>query len=143
MVEDRLSPEELLLVSAAALPVLSTGLRSRVLTATHDARTRRAQGRRVLWAAGVLFVGLGLASWLRPPRPSEFAAFLTDEMVQQTATEYSILTPSGSAYPTAAAPAKKLGRAALLMLAAGDDWRLVEVELQSRQNFTRRFQHAF
>ena len=142
MIEDRLLPEEKLLVTAAELPVLSDGLRSRVLAATCEARTRRSQGRKLLWAAGILFLGLGLLSWYRPPRVSECAGpALADEQI------YSVDPSSPAAASVDSAPAvlRKIyepRRAEWLMLATGDDWQLIEAELQ-RRKVTHRFQHSF
>src|SRR5262245_24312972 len=67
-----MSGEEDLVRSAAPLPlpVLSAGLRTRVLAAAGEARARRTQGRRVLAGSAVLFLLLGWISWTGPMLPS-------------------------------------------------------------------------
>ncbi len=58
--------ESELLKESAPLPVLSPGLRSRVLAAALEAQDRRAQGRRVLASALGLFAMLAGIAWMGP-----------------------------------------------------------------------------
>jgi hypothetical protein len=66
MFENRIFRDAELLKAGDSLPVLSPGLRSRVLAAALEAHDRRAQGRRVLASAFGLFAMLAGVAWLSP-----------------------------------------------------------------------------
>src|SRR5262245_32141075 len=66
-VDDAVSqPEVALLRSAVETPLLSSGLRSRVLSAAAHTRRRRARARRVLWGAALAVGCLALSAWCDP-----------------------------------------------------------------------------
>jgi hypothetical protein len=138
MREDRLNDEEELLADMTHLPELSPNLRSRVLAAALEARARRAQGRRVLLSAVVLFCLVGWAAWSKPA--ATFVARHTGETVPAAlADEANPLLPQAG-QPAATAPPASTAycRRDMLISAMGDDWRMVEAEFKSREEFTRR-----
>jgi hypothetical protein len=128
-----MSGEEDLVRSAAPLPVLSAGLRTRVLTAAGEARARRTQGRRVLAGSAVLFLLLGWIAWTGPLLPS--ASQLAGN--ETAGDENSAGGLAVAEAPVASAP---YSRREMFIAAMGDDWRMVEAEFKSREEFTRRVQ---
>ena len=123
-----------LLTIVAPLPVLSATLRSRVLAAAGAARARRVRARRVLACALVLFGLLGWISWTdRLPLVAKDLAATDSGMLDGS---------SGSRSPASQAPAASAPycRRDMLISAMGDDWRMVEAEFKSREEFTRRAQ---
>ena len=124
--------EEELVLNAAALPVLSSGLRSRVLAAAAEARARRAQGRRVLAGAALVFALMSWLAWTGPFLPSASQLALADSAGPDRPA-------GGSKISTAAPPPAPIwSRRQRFIAAMGDDWRMVEAEFQSREDFTRR-----
>jgi hypothetical protein len=129
--------EEELLAEMSHLPELSANLRSRVLAAALEARARRAQGRQVLGSALVLFCLVGWVTWSRPHS--------TDARHTAEAIPAGPAEPSDVRSPTAGEPAlpallpsSTYCRRDMLISAMGDDWRMVEAEFKSREEFTRR-----
>lgn len=124
-----------LLKEAAEMPVLSAGFRERVLALSREQRRRRTSGRRMLWAAGLLIASLAIATWHSP------LLFVGSQLAG--------LGNSAAAGESARQPAQTLnvsrryGRGELLISAGGDDWRLVEAEMQSRQEGSRHIQLSF
>ena len=125
--------EEELLKSVAPLPVLSGDLRTRVLSAAVEARARRTQGRRVAAASLVLFLLLGWIAWTGPLVPS--ASQLADTGTAPGDELAGSLAEAEA--PVASAP---YSRREMFIAAMGDDWRMVEAEFKSREEFTRRVQ---
>jgi hypothetical protein len=126
--------EEELLQAAAPLPVLSSGLRSRVLAAAGEARARRTQGRRVLAGAAVVFSLLAWLAWTGPFLPSASQLAGTESAASDGA-----LLEDGCSRPATAA-VSSCSRRERFIAAMDDDWRMVEAEFQSREDFTRRIQ---
>ena len=126
--------EEELLQAAAPLPVLSSGLRSRVLAAAGEARARRAQGRRVLAGAAVVFALMGWLAWTGPFLPSASQLAGTE-----LAPSDRSLLEEGPSCPAPVA-SSSCSRRERFIAAMEDDWRMVEAEFQSREDFTRRIQ---
>jgi len=131
--------EEELLADAASMPTLSSGLRMRVLTAAIEARDRRWQGRRTLCVALVVFGFVGWAAWTGPLGLDARHAAATDAA--------SLAGPLGdgqsggeSAAGASRAASSSYCRRDMLISAMGDDWRMVEAEFKSREEFTRRVQ---
>jgi len=122
--------EEELLTNVAPLPVLSATLRSSVLAAAGAARARRVRARRVLASGLVMFSVLGLFAW------SDRLPFVADSLA---ATEPGLLDATSVNSSTAFASVAYCRRD-MLISAMGDDWRMVEAELKSREEFTRRAQ---
>lgn len=126
--------EEELLTNVAPLPVLSARLRSRVLAAAGAARARRSHARRVLASGLVLFCLLGWVSWTYPP-----------SLVAKNSVAADLGMFDGSSFgssTTGNTPAASTSycRRDMLISAMGDDWRMVEAEFKSREEFTRRAQ---
>jgi hypothetical protein len=134
MFEDCMFREEELIKNVAPLPVLSADLRTRVLSAAAEARARRSQGRRVLAGAAVLFSLMAWIAWTGPVLPSAR---------QLAATEMSPgdeITGDGSPAADASVASAPYSRREMFIAAMGDDWRMVEAEFKSREEFTRRVQ---
>jgi hypothetical protein len=133
MSDESLTQEAEFLKVVAPLPVLSNGLRSRVLAAALEARERRSQGRRVVSSALSVFALLGWIAWKGPFSAARTALAAT-----------STFNPDGTAAEDATegspAASSTYCRRDMLNAAMGDDWRMVEAELQSREDFTRRVQ---
>jgi hypothetical protein len=138
MRDDRMNDEEELLADMTHLPELSANLRSRVLAAALEARARRAQGRQVLGTAVVLFCLVGWASWSKPI--SSVVARHATEPAQATLADpaEAIAQQAGQPSPAAPAASSTYCRRDMLISAMGDDWRMVEAEFKSREEFTRR-----
>jgi hypothetical protein len=126
--------EEELLTSVAPLPVLSGGLRVRVLAAAGAARARRTRARRALAGASVVFGILGWISWTDslPFAPGNLAA-----IEPRTVAGSSAARVTAAKEPPAVVP---YCRRDMLIAAMSDDWRMVEAEFKSREEFTRRVQ---
>jgi len=136
MFDEGLTQEAEFLKVVAPLPVLSNGLRSRVLAAALEARERRSQGRRVISSALSVFALLGWIAWKGPFSGSRTALAATSNLNPDgTAAEDADGSGSGSG-----AASSTYCRREMLNSAMGDDWRMVEAELQSREDFTRRVQ---
>lgn len=135
MREDRLSGKEEILRMTAPLPVLSSGLRSRVLEAAGEACDRRKRGRRAIASALLAFGLVGSFTWFRPSFKGRARSVACDSARPNDGRD----EPSGSAEggPTSSGG---YSRSELLMSAMGDDWKMVEAEFRSREEFTRRFQ---
>lgn len=160
MFEDRMDRDAEFLNADAPLPVLSPGLRSRVLAAALEAQDRRAQGRRVLASAVGLFAMLAGVAWLGPfsTESSPVRAFSGASFFSRDVQTLSVLSPGfdgqvvgGKMADDGPIPDKKsagagassalsaFSRGQGLMSVMGDDWRSVEDELQSRQEHFSRF----
>src|SRR5262245_18348564 len=126
--------EEELVKSVAPLPVLSADLRTRVLAAALEVRARRTQGRRVLAGSAVLFLLLGWIAWTGPLLPSASQLAATESAPGKDLAGDGA---SVAAAPVASAP---YSRRELFIAAMGDDWRMVEAEFKTREDFTRRVQ---
>jgi hypothetical protein len=140
MLEDHREDEEELLEEMSHLPELSANLRSRVLAAALEARARRAQGRQVLGSALVLFCLVGWVTWSKPV--STVVARHAGEIAPAAlAEQVDSLSPKASG-PVQPAPSASSTycRRDMLISAMGDDWRMVEAEFKSREEFTRRVQ---
>jgi len=132
MSDEGLTQEAEFLKVVAPLPVLSNGLRSRVLAAALEARERRSQGRRVISSALSVFALLVWIAWKGPFSGARTALAATSPLNPDgTAAEDADGTPAASS---------TYCRSEMLTSAMGDDWRMVEAELQSREDFTRRVQ---
>jgi len=126
--------EEEFLTNAAPLPVLSAGLRARVLAAAGAAQARRTRARRALAGASVLFGILGWISWTGSlPFTAGNLAVIEPE---------TFAGPSAGSVTAAEAPPPGVAycRRDLLIAAMSDDWQMVEAEFKSREEFTRRVQ---
>src|SRR5262249_34682049 len=128
-----------LLTRVAPLPLLSSTLRSRVLAAAAAARARRERTRRCAAGALVLSGLLVLSSWIvaLPLIPTNFAA------VESGLPDISFpdLSFCGVALAVhSPLPSTPCCRRARLIAAKSDDWRMVEAEFKSREEFTRRAQ---
>jgi hypothetical protein len=148
--EPFLLPEERLLLDAAEMPVLSPGLRARVLNAAVETECRQAFGRRALWAAGVLFAAMGLMAWRGPltsvrddfaraavPEDRASVVFRPETPRPETPQPAIIVQAPDQSRVRSAGLSRRYGTGEQLMSAAGDDWRLVEAELQSRRESFR------
>jgi len=133
MSDESLTQEAEFLKAVAPLPVLSNGLRSRVLAAALEARERRSQGRRVVSSALSVFALLGWIAWKGPFSGSRTALAAASPLN----SDGSAGDDSGDGSPAASST---YCRRDMLTSAMGDDWRMVEAELQSREDFTRRVQ---
>jgi hypothetical protein len=134
MFEDCMFREEELVKSVAPLPVLSPDLRTRVLSAAGDACARRSQGRRVLVGAVVLFSLMTWIAWTGPILPSARQLAATEPAPGEE------LTGDGSPVADATVASAPYSRREMFIAAMGDDWRMVEAEFKSREEFTRRVQ---
>jgi hypothetical protein len=124
--------EEEMVKSVAPLPVLSADLRTRVLSAVVEARARRTQGRRVVAGSAVLFLLLGWITWTGPLLPSA-SQLAGTEAVPGDET-------AGGLAEGEAPVSSPYSRREMFIAAMGDDWRMVEAEFKSREEFTRRVQ---
>lgn len=168
MFKNRIFRDAELLKAGDSLPVLSPGLRSRVLAAALEAQDRRAQGRRVLASALGLFALLAGVAWLSPLSSGPFtdASFIASDaptswgpsyldeqgLNRQIGEKLADGRRSGETITGKTATGKKAaGMAAAsalssfspgqgLMSVMGDDWRSVEDQLRSRQEHFPRFQ---
>lgn len=167
MFEDRMFREAEFLKAIAPLPVLSSGLRSRVLAAALEAQDRRSQGRRVLASALGLFAMLVGVAWMGPfsNRPffegrlfSESRPFSESDgqmsaassaglggAARKGATGDPALSALSSLRPSLHPSLNpslhpSLNRGQVLMSVVGDDWQSVEAQLRSRQEHFSRFQ---
>ena len=129
--EGRYSPEEILLLEAADLPALSPGLRARVLSAAIESQARQAYGRRALWAAGLLFAVLGLIAWRSP------VATVHEEVAHQALPMAPLVPVVEDRQPPCPAVSGRYGKGELLASAGGNDWGLVEAEMESRREGLR------
>jgi hypothetical protein len=120
MFEDRMLSEEDILRKVAPLPVLSSGLRSRVLAAAIEAQETKRQSRRVIAGSLSLFALLSWISWRGPISRSEGSALAA-------ATERD-----GTASSEKSSPRSAFG---LIKAAMEDDFSAVEVQLRSRQDY--------
>jgi hypothetical protein len=102
-----------------------------VLAAALEARERRSQGRRVISSALSVFALLGWIAWKGPFSSSRTALAATSNLNDGTAAEDADGSPAASS---------TYCRREMLSSAMSDDWRMVEAELQSREDFTRRVQ---
>lgn len=129
--------EEQMVLMAAEMPVLSAGLRERVLRAAVTVDRRRAHGRRALLVAGALVACLGLVAW-QPPLSAVSHEWIGLGASQAVADESAY----DESIPLLPVPGR-YGRGELLISAGGDDWRLVEAEEESRQEGYRRLLTSF
>jgi hypothetical protein len=112
--------EEEILEKIAPLPVLSSGLRSRVLAAAIEAQENRRHSRRVIAGSLSLFALLSWISWRGPiSRPGGSAVAAATERDGASSSQNSILGSS-------------LG---LIKAAVDDDFSAIEVQLRSRQDY--------
>ena len=140
MFEDHREDEEELLEEMSHLPELSAKLRSRVLAAALEARARRAQGRQVLGSVLVLFCLVGWVTWSKP-LSSVVARNAVDAMPTALAQQSDAPLPkAGEPVLPAPSASSTYCRRDMLISAMGDDWRMVEAEFKSREEFTRRVQ---
>ena len=151
------------------LPVLSPGLRSRVLAAALEAQDRRSQGRRVLASALGLFGMLAGVVWLGPfsTESSPVGALSDVSFFSRDVQTSAVLSPGfdgqfvdgqfvggknadgkvaeikgtgkKSAGSAASSALSAFSRGQGLMSVMGDDWKSVEDQLQSRQEHFSRF----
>jgi hypothetical protein len=163
MPEDHLPREVELLKEFASLPVLSSGLRSRVLAAALEAQDRRAQGGRVLASVLGLFALLVGVTWMGPFAnvPSLETSENAGQMSAAFSTRFDGEMPDGEpihgdagvgtagnralrrgapAASTLSSLHPSLNRGQVMMSVMGDDWQSVEEQLQSRQEHFPRFQ---
>src|SRR5579872_755235 len=131
--EERLSHKEEVLLMTAPLPVLSSGLRGRVLQAADEACDRRSRGRRALGSALVAFGLVGWFTWFRPNSKGQGETTASSADLPPVPVEEG----SGTGEP---APSGTRSRRDLIMAAMGDDWKMIEAEFRSREEFTRRVQ---
>ena len=112
--------EEDILKRVAPLPVLSSGLRSRVLAATIEAQESRRHSRRVIAGSLSLFALLSWISWRGPiSRPGGSAlAAATERDDTSSPQNSSAVSPLG-----------------LIKATMEDDFSAVEVQLRSRQDY--------
>jgi hypothetical protein len=165
MSEENMFRETEFLNAEAPLPVLSPGLRSRVLAAALEAQDRRSQGRRVLASALGLFAMLAGVAWMGPFSSESFSPSLFSNgnfsnasfFAGDASTSASSSSRLGgqrndgqmvdshvrgkkSAGDSASSALSSFSRGQGLMSVMGDDWRPVEAQLQSRQEHFPRFQ---
>lgn len=117
MSEDGMLSEEEILQKVAPLPVLSSGLRSRVLAAALEAQESRRHSRRLIAGSLSLFALLSWVSWRGPILRGGAASFAA--------------AGDGEPSPRAATDSA-LGLVKSLM---GDDFSTVEVQLRSRRDY--------
>lgn len=132
MQNEWLFPEEELLRAGSEVPTLSSGFRSRVLATAQQSRQRRDRCRRALWAAGLLFAGMGITAWHGPLATAGFgitSPALASEAYENTAPLINV--------------SQRYGRGERLVAAAGDDWQLVEAEIESRHEGSRQIRTSF
>ncbi len=139
------------LARLAELPTLSPELRVRMLAAVTEARQRRSQGRRVLASLLVLSAAMVWGAWTGPlsimSNPSAMTSVAPVSLRGTTAQD-----SSGSAFSivhgvsivhgafTDSSSTTTYSRSDRLVSAMGDDWLMVDAELKSREEFTRRVQ---
>jgi hypothetical protein len=165
MSEDPMFRDTGLLKAGDSLPVLSPGLRSRVLAAALEAQDRRSQGRRVLASALGLFAILAGVAWTGPFSGESFspgrfangpfsgASFFASDVPASAGSSQEFdgqivsgkpvngkLTGKDAAGAAASSVLSSFNRGQGLMSVMGDDWRSVEDQLQSRQEHFPRFQ---
>ena len=147
MFEDRMFREAEFLKAIAPLPVLSSGLRSRVLAAALEAQDRRSQGRRVLASALGLFAMLVGVAWMGSFSNRPFAESDVQVSAATSAGLGGVVRTGAAGDPASSVlsslrptlhPSQHGGQ--VLMSVVGDDWRSVEAQLQSRQEHFFRFQ---
>lgn len=113
--------EDELVESAVETPLLSEGLRSRVLKAALESRSRRRYGRRVVVTVAMLFLAVAIVVWC--PAISSVgtmvggASLFADDQAQAQVQNCSMRYGSGR----------------LLAQGEEDDWQLVEAETRSRE----------
>lgn len=124
--------EESLVREAAEMPLLSAGFRSRALGAAIEARRQRSFGRRTACVGGLLVVVLGLAAWRVP------LAIVGGDLLEfsTTAAADARTEPVGPGLDVSLRYGR--GRGQLLMFVEGDDWKMVDAEVLSRQEGSRR-----
>lgn len=120
----------------APLPLLSAGLRARVLEAAGEACERRSRGRRAVASALLAFGLVGSFTWFRPGSKGQGQAIASDVAPPRDLSEGTSSGEAGAAVPAG----EGLSRSERLILAMGDDWKMVEAEFRSREEFTRRVQ---
>jgi len=112
--------EEDILKKVAPLPVLSSGLRSRVLAAAIEAQESKRHSRRVIAGSLSLFALLSWISWRGPISRGAGSALAV-------AAERDSAPPSRKSAPLSAFGAIKA--------AMDDDFSAVEVQLRSRRDY--------
>jgi hypothetical protein len=122
MKPERLLAEEQLVLAAAELPIPSAELRTRVLTSAFARRERRLLAGHVATAGGLFIAFLGLTAWLGPRTVARDVPIETRVAVEPEDPILPLLNVS-----------LRYGRGELLFSAEGDDWRLIEAELESRR----------
>lgn len=153
MSEDPVFREAEFLEESAPLPVLSPGLRSRVLAAALEAQDRRSQGRRVLASSLGLFALLAGVAWMEPFSASDTQTSVAGSL-RFDGQGFSEPNVSGklvdvqragqvagkqAAGAAASSALSSFNRGQGLMSVMGDDWQSVEEQLQSRQEHFSRF----
>jgi hypothetical protein len=128
MSEKLMFREEELVLAAAPFPVLSGGLRSRVLSSAAEARARRSQGRRVLAGSVVVFALMGWLAWTGPVLPSVGQLAGGGEPPAEDLVFQG--EPAGGT--------SSVSRRERFIAAMDDDWRMVEAEFEAREEFSRR-----
>ena len=121
MSEEPLSLEEVILKQTAPLPVLSNGLRSRVLSAALEARETQQQSRRVIAGSLGFFALLSWFTW-RIPKSAEGAKSVAVAHDRSNSDDAN----NSDAASTSNAPAFV------------DDFQLVEMQLRTRQGWSDR-----
>lgn len=155
MSEESMFRDTEFLNAGAPLPVLSPGLRSRVLAAALEAQDRRSQGRRVLASALGLFAMLVGVAWMGPFSSesisngpfSDASFFASDVSTSAASSSYFVgrgsdqkVAGKNAADGSASSALSSFNRGQGLMSVMGDDWQPVEAQLQSRQEHFPRFQ---
>jgi hypothetical protein len=120
MFEDGMLSEEDILKKVAPLPVLSSGLRSRVLAAALEAQENRRHSRRVIAGSLSLFALLSWISWRGPISGQRGTALASAAELDDASSSQ------------ASSAASSLG---LIKAAMDDDFSAVEVQLRSRQDY--------
>lgn len=118
MIEDRLLPEEELVLCAAPIPAVSPSLRRRTLQAAMQAQSARAGTRRAMKTACLLFTAMLVAAWTGAPWSTSVGG-----THQVAAAQHS--TPADGLPMT--------WNERMRALKAGDDWQLVEATLRARE----------
>ena len=118
-----MSLEEDILKQVAPLPTLSSGLRSRILSAALEAQESRRHSRRVIAGSLSLFALLSWFSWRGPNSRGTGSAVAT-----ATARDGA----SSGRTPAPPSPMSPLG---MIGAAMDDDFSAVELQLQSRQDY--------
>jgi hypothetical protein len=129
MTPERLLAEEQLVLAAAELPTPSAELRTRVLTAAFARRERRVLAGHVATAGGLLIAFLGLTAWLGPRTVARDDPVETGDDALETRLAAQ---PDEPILPLLDVSLRH-GRGESLFSAEGDDWRLIEAELESRR----------